>query len=266
MQAEREPLLLWIHAQGMQGPWDAPYAMRAALADEEDPPPPQFISPPEERLKAEIDPDQRLGLVQAYGAQVQVLDECLGRFCGALHETPWARQALFAFLSPRGYPLAEHGRVGACDSALFAELIQIPLLMRLPQQAAALARTQQLFQLGDLREAVAAWCCDTGASDLLAVAKGEPGVTRAVAIAHAAGQRAIRTPAWFLRESLADEQTTRELFAKPDDRFEVNEVASRCSDAMEQLLTQLDAAERQAAADERLTLLSELDLLQDVWR
>lgn len=266
LQAEREPLLLWIHAQGMEGPWDAPYAMRAALADEEDPPPSRIIEPPQERIAGEIDPDQRLGFVQAYGAQVQVLDECLARFREALHETPWARNALVALFSPRGYPLAEHGRIGKCDHALFAELIQVPLLMRLSNNVAALARTQHLFQLGDLREAIAAWCCDTNSSDLLAAARGEQHVPREVAISHFVGQRAIRTPAWFLRESLQNGQTTHELFAKPDDRFEVNEVASRCGEEVTLLLEQLDIAEKQQSAGERLTLARDIELLRDVWR
>ena len=42
------------------------------------------------------------------------------------------------------------------------------------------------------------------------------------------GQRAIRTPAWFLRANLDPE-----LFAKPDDRWEINNVASRCQEVVE---------------------------------
>jgi hypothetical protein len=63
---------------------------------------------------------------------------------------------------------------------------------------------------------------------LLPVADGEPVPLRQMAVATASGQRAIRTPAWLLRESQASGQTRRELFAKPDDRWEVNEISSRC--------------------------------------
>jgi hypothetical protein len=42
------------------------------------------------------------------------------------------------------------------------------------------------------------------------------------------GGRAIRTPAWFLRAG-----GQPELFAKPDDRWEVNNVASLCAEVVE---------------------------------
>jgi hypothetical protein len=53
-------------------------------------------------------------------------------------------------------------------------------------------------------------------------------------------RRAIRTPAWFLRDGDAPE-----LFAKPDDRWEVNNVASRCGEVVECLQ---DALARYALA------------------
>ncbi len=43
-------------------------------------------------------------------------------------------------------------------------------------------------------------------------------------------ERAIRTPAWFLRTNAA-----AKLFAKPDDRWEVNNVADRCDDIVTDL-------------------------------
>ena len=45
-----------------------------------------------------------------------------------------------------------------------------------------------------------------------------------------ASQRAIRTPAWYLRAAAEPE-----LFAKPDDRWEVNDVATRCREVVESL-------------------------------
>jgi hypothetical protein len=51
-------------------------------------------------------------------------------------------------------------------------------------------------------------------------------------------ERAIRTPAWYLRSAAVPE-----LFAKPDDRWEVNNVAVRCPEVVECLgdaLTEFD--------------------------
>lgn len=266
LQGAREPFLLWIHAQGMQGAWDAPWDMRGALADEEDPPPPRFVAPPTERHTAEIDPDHRLGLAQAYAAQVQVLDECLGRFLAAMPTKSVADQPLFILTAPRGYPLGEHGCVGSADEALYAELIQVPLLLRLPDRVGAAARTQQIFQLGDVASTVRAWCLGTGISDLLTVAHSGAALGREVGVSSSRGQRALRTPAWFLREDLRGSEPVRELFVKPDDRFEVNEIASRGGEIVEQMLAQLAAAETQAATGERLTLLPEMESLRNLWR
>jgi hypothetical protein len=266
LQSAREPFLLWVHAQGMQGPWDAPWEMRASLADEEDPPPPHFVDPPEGLHTTRIDPDERLGLVQAYGAQVQALDECLSNLHALVAELPFAQELLFALTSPRGYPLGEHGRIGPCDQALYAELLQIPLLVRLPDRACAAARTQHLFQPRDLGPAVAAWCLQDESSELLAVAQGNVVEARELALARSEGQRALRTPAWFLREDLRGAEPIRELYVKPDDRFEVNEIASRGGAVVDQMLTQLAEAERQAAAGERLSLLPETESLRNLWR
>jgi hypothetical protein len=266
LQAAQEPFLLWVHAQGMQGTWDAPWEMRAALADEEDPAPPRFITPPEARHATPIDPDERLGLVQAYGAQVQVLDECLSDLQALIAELPFAHELLFALTSPRGYPLGEHGRVGPCDEALYAELLQVPLLLRLPHRACAGARTQHLFQPRDLPPAVAAWCSLREDSDLLAVAQGRLVVARELALARSAGQRALRTPAWFLREDLREAELIRELYVKPDDRFEVNEIASRGGEIVDQMLTQLAEAENQRGTGQPLALLPELEPLRNLWR
>jgi len=47
-------------------------------------------------------------------------------------------------------------------------------------------------------------------------------------VAGSRGQRAIRTPAWYLRGRLDPE-----LYAKPDDRWEINNVATRCQEVVE---------------------------------
>ena len=55
-------------------------------------------------------------------------------------------------------------------------------------------------------------------------------------IAGAGQERAIRTPAWYLRKT-----ESPELYVKPDDFWEVNDVAVRCQEVVECLL---DAADR----------------------
>ncbi len=53
-------------------------------------------------------------------------------------------------LSARSFPLGEHGRVGQCDEALYNELVQAPLVLRLPDGSGALGRSQALVQPANL--------------------------------------------------------------------------------------------------------------------
>jgi hypothetical protein len=264
----REPFLLWIHCRGMAGPWDAPLPMRQQFADEDDPQPPEFVAPPERILPADYDPDELLGLVHAYAGQVALTNLALGLLLAALDEHPLRDETLLAVTSPRGYPLGEHLRVGPCDEALYGELLHVPLLVRLPDRRGALARSQQIVQPHDLYAALAeacGWSADAN-SNLLAEIDGRLLYPRQIALSTAAGQRAIRTPAWFLRESQADGAPAYELFAKPDDRFEANEIASRCQDAVELLAAMLDQPPAESAG-EPLAQVSPLpELLTDVWR
>jgi hypothetical protein len=56
----------------------------------------------------------------------------------------------------------------------------------------------------------------------------------------------MRTQHWFYRRSGAGDDQVRQLYAKPDDRWEVNEVSQRAAEIMEAFegLTQWVAAQR----------------------
>jgi arylsulfatase A-like enzyme len=208
---------------------------------------------------------------------VRLLDLLLGDFMGEIAAHPLAGETLLAVTSPRGFPLGEHGRIGPCDHALYGEILHTPLLIRFPETEGALARTQQLVQTCDLAPTIAdacGWLPTDGAlagswgrRSLLRVVRGEAGVVRDRAIALSADNRAIRTPAWFLRESPSSAVSSgsqieiqHELFVKPDDRWEANEVASRCGEVAAQLGAEIDdfTAARLASRQEELSPLAEV--------
>jgi hypothetical protein len=63
------------------------------------------------------------------------------------------------------------------------------------------------------------------------------------------GERIIRTPAWMLRQAPTDRRFSPasgtfglELYVKPDDLWEANEVADRCPDVAARLLAALERA------------------------
>ncbi len=146
----REPFFLWVHARGMAGPWDAPWELRQQFADDEDPPPPRMVDAPDCRLAEDFDPDELLGIVQAYAGQVAVLDACLAAFLYELARSPMAASTQLNFLSARGFPLGEHLSVGTSAGALYNELVQTAWLMRFPDRAGAMVRTQALVRPSDL--------------------------------------------------------------------------------------------------------------------
>jgi arylsulfatase A-like enzyme len=263
------PSLVWLHARGMAGPWDAPSALRQQFADEDDPLPPDFVDPPRRYLAEGSDPDELLGLVQAYAGQVALADVCLGLLLDAIDESPLA-DALVAVTSPRGYPLGEHRRVGGSD--LFGELVHVPLVVRLPGGRNSAWRLQGLVQPPDLFATLAEWLGLPGAASamfaqsLLPAARGEPWRERPLACVTGRAQRLVRSPAWQLREVVVDDEICRQLYAKPDDRWEANEVSARCGEVVELLATAADQFRQAAAAGTAGSFGPLADVLCDIRR
>jgi arylsulfatase A-like enzyme len=247
-----QPQLLWIHARAMNGPWDAPQELREQFADEEDPTPSDTVTPPNEMLAEDYDPDQVLSLTHAYAGQVSMIDLGLQALLAAIDELPQRDSLLFAVTSPRGFPLGEHLRLGECDQALYGELLHVPCLIRFPQQEGALMRTQELLQPRDLFATIT----DDGACDLslLRIVRGEPAVSRELATAAGPNQRLIRTAAWQLRAVRDGDEEICELYVKPDDRFEFNDVASRVPQIVSQLVGLLDQPTAGALPEELVSM------------
>jgi hypothetical protein len=188
---------------------------------------------------------------------VTLADMCLGLLRQAIADHPLGGQTLLAVLSPRGYPLGEHLGVGPAATSLYGELLHVPLLIRFPDERLATARSHEILQphrLGRLLENTSAFTDETSlASGAVAVAKGSR-------------EQAIRTPAWFMRQSVADDGPRDELFAKPDDRWEANEVSSRCGRIVELLAAELDRFHSAGAAGTATENGPLPEALSDIWR
>ncbi|MEX0586709.1 MAG: sulfatase-like hydrolase/transferase [Pirellulales bacterium] len=230
-----QPFLLWIHARAMAGPWDAPFELREQFVEEDDPPPGDFFELPSLRLAADHDPDELLPLRFAYAAQIVLVDHCVGAFLEAIDERTKSAPGplLWALTSPRGYPLGEHGFVGATDEKLYNELVHVPLLLGSSDGTGAMARSNALVAPADLFATLCDWwqlketAPPWAASLLPNLRDPNDSAARDRLALRTPHDRALRTAAWSLR--LADDDRA-ELFAKPDDRWEVNELADRCAD------------------------------------
>ena len=237
------PQLLWCHLAGMGTAWDAPEELRWQYVQEGEPDPSSSIAVPRLILPKDHDPHDLIATSNAYAAQIGVLDACLGALLEYLDESPQGRETLLIVAGARGFPLGEHRRIGAWDNALYSPLVHVPLIVRMPGGEGAAARSQALVEPSDVWATLLDWWNTVPAPDsptgksLLPVVRDEVAVLRQrLALRGEGAERAIRTPAWYLRQS-----ETQELFAKPDDLWEANSVTERCEEVVDALRQDLDA-------------------------
>lgn len=246
-------LLFWIHAGAMNHIWDAPYSMREELVAENEPAPPDFVVPPSKLLAANHDPDERLGIVTAYAAQVAAIDIVLGKFIAKVNERFSRDDTMIVFLSPRGLAMGEHLAIGTAGDSLRGEVLQVPCIVRFPRGEHQLIRLGGIFGASDVYSTIAAalGAETSGWGHDLASLAAERLAPPQWSLAREETETALRTYNWFYRTSNGDDAVKEELYAKPDDRFEGNEIAARaansvehCREMVEQLTTQLDSLAR----------------------
>lgn len=267
--------LLWIHARGLFGEWDAPEGYRQQFCDEDDPPPPEEIQPPLGRVPEGIDPDWLQGWIWAYAGQVSLWDWCLR----PLYER-WTESeipTLWIILGARGFPLGEHGEIGEAKEHLHSELLQVPLIIANNQWKDTQARCQPLVQPAHVHATLVDWFAlpaeptDWAGSllpwwqaDAETLVEAHPVAWPAVAVARRESRWTLRTAAWLAcltsddasrasESSVASiESMSRQLYLKPDDRWDVNDVANRC----DPIVSGFCELQKQWAASDRHTPLA----------
>ncbi len=229
--------------------WDAPYAGRLRFVEQDDPPPPEIVRPPLQKLDLQkVDPDDVLGISRAYAAQVELFDRCWGALVNELRDLGLLEDIFIGLTAPRSYPLGEHGVVGNDSTLLFSEATQVPLIVRIPRSEMESARHQSIVQPSQLMPTVMDWfgapCGKAGDTPLREslwplLVTGQSG-SQEFAVLLNEERAAIWTPVWML----VDDGVEPFLFVKPDDRWEVNPVGSRCFQIVEKLREQIDGCRR----------------------
>ncbi len=258
---DKEPFFLWCHWKGFAGAWDFPLSCREEYVEDEDPPPYAGTEPPfvdERSAETEPDPDVLRSVVEAYSGGITFFDELLGGFLQTLREGELGKRTLFALTSAQGYPMGEHRVIGLSDSdksisRLWSENVHLPLFLRFPDGFAKMERRPALTQPNDLYATF--WhyllgsdpvpspdqekCSDLAGRNLLPLISGETeSLRQELLIADSEGSRAMITAEWFLKETKNGRRL--ELYAKPDDRWDVNEVSNRCGEQIETLRLKFD--------------------------
>ncbi len=252
--------VLWIHSRGLRWPWDAPVDLRLAMIDPEDPAPPEEIHVPSASVDDETDPDWIVGWGQVAAAQVAVLDQAFD----AIEQTVAARSDAdewsWLFVALGGTPLGEHGSIGELTKQGYSEEVSAAVFARASNMGPIGTRRSELCQLPDVgitwlamlnvkHENASTWGCDVCQLNPLARTVEWP-LRHSIAWLQDNGTT-IRTTAWMMHTS---EEGLSQLYAKPDDRWEVNDVASRRDDVVQKLSALVPLLQEASASSKRESL------------
>jgi arylsulfatase A-like enzyme len=267
------PFLLWLDLFSPHGPWDPPQPYRDQYAtvepdefeaDEEgdlvdEASEPEGIDIEDVNVLFDV-PAGAVGdvlseaelfrLRRTFAGTVSLVDCWLGELFGALRRLGRMDDTLVIFTSDQGEPLGEHGFVRRFRPWLYEELIHTPLIIRMPGAKFGGRRHQALVQTVDVLPTILSWFgvrsgeTEEGGRpihghDLLPLVRGEQMKVRDYAcLGMDAEEFAIRTHLWHLVLPVVtdpQEPRTRELYRKPEDRWDQNNVVEQEPDVADQL-------------------------------
>jgi len=254
IESNGEPAIVWIAIGLAPSSWGPPAEGLAARLEGSEPVDPmgQLDAMIEESLPV----DSLDALRDTYAARIEELDRCLGEFFDELREAELFDSTLIAFTADQGWPLGEHDAVGFAKPWLHEERDHVPLVIRIPGGSQA-ARSPGLITTTDLGPTIDEFFGlepdeSLGGKSLLSLIRGEPVLIREYLIAGLAEvEFSLRTQNWKLilpcGEALVERP--RQLYEKPEDRWEVNDLATLKPDIADhlelQLYRYLDALQRQ---------------------
>lgn len=201
-----------------------------------------------------------LRLQSSYAAAVSFVDAAIDSLLSELAGLGLADDCLVVLTSDHGQALGEHGLVGPYRPWLHDELVHVPLLLRLPAGLAGKGevrnvRVPALTQTPDLMPTLLEAFglpspAEVQGHSLLPLVRAEAeGVRDCAWIGLRLGGAAewgLRAPGWaFLLPAPSapgDPRRERQLYVKPDDRWEVNDVLQHHldrADAFEQTLSEM---------------------------
>ena len=258
------PFLLWLDLFSPHGPWDPPQPYRdqyaaaepdefeageeGDLVDDEDETTLEetrvLIDVPAGAVGDVLSEEELLRLRRTYAGTVTLVDRWLGDLFEALRARGRLDDSLVIFTSDQGEPLGEHGYVRRFRPWLYEELIHTPLIVRMPGGEHGGTRRQAIVQTVDLLPTVLAALglppSDRAhGHDLLPLIRGEESKVRDYAcLGMDVEEFAIRTHLWHLIVPIEvdpDEPRGVELYRKPEDRWDQNDVAAEHPEVADQL-------------------------------
>jgi arylsulfatase A-like enzyme len=143
-----QPFALFVESYDPHEPWDPPKKY-VDLYDDPDYRGVEPVSPyygGQDYLSAR----QQRRMRALYAGELTMADRWVGELLGRLDELRLLERTVVVFWSDHGMSLAERGYVGKNPSQLFAEMVDVPLLIRHPEGRKAGTATDHLVQLHDI--------------------------------------------------------------------------------------------------------------------
>lgn len=238
--------VVWCHVGSLGITWDAPHDFRERYIDPEDPPPPAGAAVPDMAISGETDPDLIAGLRHVFAGQVTLLDQCLGQLVQALPAADGSGAGWGLLMCGlRGMPLGIHDRLGGAvdpedESLPYGEVVHVPAIIVDPAGRMATQRYGGLVTPADLATTVGDLVAETispppddvsqpisqpiSLASLFTSWQVRP---RDRVVIRGARGDALATPGWHAIVRHAAPDAAPLLFAKPDDFFEICDVADR---------------------------------------
>jgi arylsulfatase A-like enzyme len=202
-------------------------------------------------------PPERFGWKNAYAGTLQYVDDLLGQFLTLLKELGIDQECLISVTSFRGQSLGERSSVPRRSQGLYEERIHLPLILRFPGSVGAGRRIHHLTQPVDwfatLAEAFdikedlwprqiprhsplrfgphhSLWRFSQGHGGRpreYVMIEGSPG--------HKLQEVAVRTPGWYWIMPRGGALGPVQLYRKPEDRWDMNNVLKEHPDVADHL-------------------------------
>jgi len=192
-------------------------------------------------------PIARFGWRNAYAGAVQYFDDLVGQFLTLLRELELDQETLICVTSPCGQSLGERGGAPGRRRGLHEEQVHLPLILRFPRGGGAGQRVHHLTQPADWSVTLLESFGDENpgridplARSLTRYINGQGGRIREYAVSEATldlpWEASLRTADWSLILPLAaDNPRPVQLYRKPEDRWEMNNVAKEHPDVADHL-------------------------------
>jgi arylsulfatase A-like enzyme len=262
--ATMENALLWVDLPTVLPPWNVPEDfLEPYFRDEQDEPEEESITPLTEPIPGWLSAQEetnRLRLQHTYAAAVSYADAAIGQILQALAEVDPEYEWQVVVTSNHGQSFGEHGLVDVHRPWLHEERLHLPLLIRLPGQAEAgrhvAAPTQPVDLPPTLLDTLGLPSPIQHGQSLVPFCRGEPVTPRSYTCSGwrvgTAVEWSLRTPHWKvilpLSTDPSDPPRPVQLYVKPDDRWEVNNVVQHhleLAERLEQTLRAFVEATRQ---------------------